>query len=436
MFCTNCGKQIADDAQFCPECGAAVIPAAQIPETEPETPPQDAPVAQEPSEAPEIPETPVTPEVPETPEAPEAPEAAQPMELPVFEPYQPEQAAEGAEPTPEATPEDDVPPVPPKKSRAGLVIGIIAAVVILGGILLAGLLTNWFGLAAGPGDKIVEAFQNNSSQTCMTVDMDLKLKQDGEKAGFAGTLTVTEDPENREIAFLFEGKVKNGFYSMDMTIGVNDGYMLIGVMGQYVWADIHEQMDEIWKQYDEEQAGEAQVEDIDWEQVIEQLRKQIEQIDDEAWEEMTAHVNLNELVSCLSEYGAHFNDRQWLEEYAGYEEKDDGDQTLHCFDPFSKEFLMETLRAFRTVFVDEAEYNSAMEDLEETDFGDLDAELVFGITDRMLTELGIEVSAEDTEVEFTFGFSDFGTAKVDTEYLDELREQAEEVDAADLGLGA
>ena len=33
MFCTNCGKQIPDDARFCPECGAQTEPQANTAST-------------------------------------------------------------------------------------------------------------------------------------------------------------------------------------------------------------------------------------------------------------------------------------------------------------------------------------------------------------------------------------------------------------------
>ena len=36
MFCTNCGHPLADDANFCPECGSPVYRAEpeKMPETE------------------------------------------------------------------------------------------------------------------------------------------------------------------------------------------------------------------------------------------------------------------------------------------------------------------------------------------------------------------------------------------------------------------
>ena len=37
MYCSNCGKEIDDDAVFCPFCGNSVKPQTEAPETEPET---------------------------------------------------------------------------------------------------------------------------------------------------------------------------------------------------------------------------------------------------------------------------------------------------------------------------------------------------------------------------------------------------------------
>ena len=48
MFCSDCGKQIADDAKFCPSCGAQVAqPGQSAPQAEPvQTPPQPEPQAE------------------------------------------------------------------------------------------------------------------------------------------------------------------------------------------------------------------------------------------------------------------------------------------------------------------------------------------------------------------------------------------------------
>lgn len=117
MFCTNCGKQLDDNSKFCPSCGTKLerveIPvAAAAAMTEPEVP------APEPTPAPE-PEQ-IRQEAP-------APEQAW-QEAPTSEPTpapEPEQVWQEA-PAPEPTPAPEQ-----KKSKKGLIIGLIAGGVVL-----------------------------------------------------------------------------------------------------------------------------------------------------------------------------------------------------------------------------------------------------------------------------------------------------------------
>ncbi len=118
MFCTNCGKQLDDDAKFCPSCGH-VVDEAERGAQEPETP-QPAP------ETPPEPEAP-TPEAPRVPGAPEEPlpEAAPPPSVgAAYQPTVPGAPTPAAEPTaaepvapeptvPEPTPPSAATPQPP-----------------------------------------------------------------------------------------------------------------------------------------------------------------------------------------------------------------------------------------------------------------------------------------------------------------------------------
>ena len=104
MFCAHCGKQIPDEAKFCANCGMAQ-PTPVIPEPAPTVTaevPQPEPVVQE-TAAPEISEfaAPVMP-------APEAP---------VWTP-------------PQATPVATMEAPAKKKSKKGLVIGIVAVLIV------------------------------------------------------------------------------------------------------------------------------------------------------------------------------------------------------------------------------------------------------------------------------------------------------------------
>ena len=79
MFCSNCGKQLPDNAKFCPDCGQPII----IPETtyvsEPE--PEPVPVA-----APEPVKEPEPVRAPEPVRVPDPVKENEPVDMPMFVP--------------------------------------------------------------------------------------------------------------------------------------------------------------------------------------------------------------------------------------------------------------------------------------------------------------------------------------------------------------
>ncbi len=158
MFCGKCGSKNEDGAKFCSSCGAPLMtaaPAAAPVEPEP-APVQPEPAPVQPAAAPVQPEpTPVQPAAaPVQPEPTPVQPAAAPVQ-PEPAPVQPEPAPVQPEPTPvqpeptpvqpaantfvqpaPAAPVAPVAPVAPakkKKGKGGLIAGITAAVVVLGG---------------------------------------------------------------------------------------------------------------------------------------------------------------------------------------------------------------------------------------------------------------------------------------------------------------
>ncbi len=126
MFCGNCGQKIEDGAKFCPFCGSQI----QIPE-EIKSAESAAPV-----EAPAEPAAFVQSAAPvETPAEPAA--FVQPT-APVEAPAEPAAFVQPAAPVeapaePAAFVQPAAPVKPKKKGKAGLVIGVSAAAVVLGG---------------------------------------------------------------------------------------------------------------------------------------------------------------------------------------------------------------------------------------------------------------------------------------------------------------
>lgn len=129
MFCRFCGKQIPDNAKFCPKCGKSLTPPAPAaaPQPDPVPAPQPAP---DPAPQPAVVSAPQSTPAPQ-PEAPR-PEASQPTPAPQLEAPQPEAApaptytgeGESAAPQPAAE------PAPAKKSRrAPLIIALCLALL-------------------------------------------------------------------------------------------------------------------------------------------------------------------------------------------------------------------------------------------------------------------------------------------------------------------
>lgn len=193
MFCTTCGAQLPDGARFCSKCGAPVAPA---PKPAPEPPaPTPEPAAEQPAPAPAAPEpepaaeapapkpttaaapapdapkppeaasepVPATPPSPASPDAPRPPEGMEPTAAPSpaapspapATPPAPNAAEKPAAPAATVPADTFVPtPVPPKKSKKHLVIGIVVAIVV--GVLAYGAVQMLMGGGAWKGSMMLE----------------------------------------------------------------------------------------------------------------------------------------------------------------------------------------------------------------------------------------------------------------------------------------
>ncbi len=120
MYCPKCGTQLSDQAKFCSKCGAMLKAPAQMPSVPQPTPP--APV--------QTPQAPVTQQRPQTP---------------VQEPVTQQKPQAPIRPNPQtAVPGETPSPAPKKKSKAPLIIALVAVFV-----LLAAVAAWWFFLRGG-----------------------------------------------------------------------------------------------------------------------------------------------------------------------------------------------------------------------------------------------------------------------------------------------
>ena len=152
MFCTNCGKQIDDNLSFCIYCGKPTKKTGAAAQKSPTN-------AAQPNNA-SVNNQPVKPAA--------SPTTASPM--PSSQPN-----VSFVTPTPQTAAAAPAITTPTRKrgNKRGLIIGIVIALVIIGGIVVAGIMTNWFGLAQAPVKSSVDEYtweelSNISSQISKT----------------------------------------------------------------------------------------------------------------------------------------------------------------------------------------------------------------------------------------------------------------------------
>lgn len=165
MFCTNCGKELAEGAAFCTQCGAPVAAPSAPSQTDEQVAVATGETAEVAPEAEPVPEPEPAPEpVPEpaaapAPEAEPAPEPAaetKPVPTAVPEPAPAEEST--TVPDPQAMPAPDLFNQPPqKKGGAGKTVGIVAGVVALLAVLcVGGYFVYQTFFATGPEEVIMQ----------------------------------------------------------------------------------------------------------------------------------------------------------------------------------------------------------------------------------------------------------------------------------------
>lgn len=185
MFCLNCGKELSDDAVFCGYCGHRT----------------DAPAAA-------TQETVIVPEIPGEPAVP----GGTPVDRPtVIVPEIPLN-------TPEPDPLDDMYADKPERGNLiGLIIGLIAAAMVLTSVIIVvvlGAMNNWW--RQEPADE------ETKPTTAPTASVD----PEGTKPGGDADQPTTPDPNKKLVEHSFDGlRLYLGEEFTAVTGGAGDGFM-------------------------------------------------------------------------------------------------------------------------------------------------------------------------------------------------------------------
>lgn len=432
MFCIHCGSEIPDGSVFCPICGQRIEGAFSEPDTselaapgetlcsscpnvpEGESVPGDAPV-REPAD-PEfgiVAGEPAYPCCQIPPEEPAYPGYGIPGEEPAYPGYgisaeTPAYPGDGG-PAPEPSPEK------PKKGK-GLKTALVFGCMTL--ILAAAVFVLWrcFGAdgdsSAAPVDSIADAFRNTFISESYT--MEYTMETDGVESRQFSQLMM--DLEKREM--IRYNEITSGGTSF--ISAMYDGYAITGMSGGPYYAyEAGDDPGEIFELC--ETLGDDDFSLISYmedEGLFEELEKAVDvDLDAEA------------LSSCLETYLDQLNDEAWLEEYAGFRMDEEDGVDLYCFDVDLYTFVCESIKEFKDSFVDEAEYEKVLKQLEELEekLKGAELELIFGIDGEHLVRMevfGRKDGAKELDIEIKI--SNIGTTEIDTEMLAEMLAEADD----------
>ena len=380
MICTKCGNPMPDGAVFCGACGnrmdeqpvAAPVQEAYVPQQQetaaaPATPVQEAYVPQQ-QETAAAPATPVQPA----------------YEAPVYEPaYVPA----GAETAPAA-------PAPKKKSMAWLFVLIGAAALALC-VVLAGVLTGWFGLV-----KPVRTVLKATEKTLLADNFTMELKMYGEKV----TVKCSIDVDNKTITAVGEDEDGENVFI------IYDNYVIEEYDGEYYYQDVSEDIEPIFDYYEE---GKENKFSAEW----------ITELLDEAGAFDGEEIDKDEFEKCLGKFMRKADSTSWLKKNAGYKKGLEKGATVHSFDIDAKDFGTATLKFFEPCFEDEDDYEDAMDELDDLDKDDYEkVKIEFSVKGGKL--VGLMLKSDGEKINLTF--SDIGKTDIDYDELDDMLDAAEE----------
>lgn len=289
-----------------------------------------------------------------------------------------------------------------KRKRWPLVLGIVLGclVLLIGGVVTAGLMTNWFGFY-GPMTKIALAGKNtldSGSFTCIgTITTD--------SADTTVTVKTQIDPAQRELNMALLSQRGSTIAA------VYDGNFIVNYVLACSKTDISSGVDTFFNlAYGSSGDGEQ-----DWE-------KTFQEFDDALYNEYKDDIDFEKIDKCLINYFRQLNSNRWLGENAGFSEETRDGVTYYRFSPDLHKLLTASLECFRDIFKNEDTYRKALNYLndQKTTLKERDFMVCFGIAEDMLVHLELKMDADTGTTAFDLEISDFGSTAVDVAALKKL----------------
>ena len=386
--CSVCGKEWEDHVSFCAACGNPTVPveAAPMPVEAAPMPAEDATVAVE-----------------------HAPVAVENATV----------AVENAPVAVEMAPVE-AEAVPAKKSFKKWLPAIIASVAAVA-ILLSGLLTSWFGLAA-PHRRIAKALKN--TLTAKSYTLTLTNEEVGEDYSYSikSTGRVTVDEKKKSVTTY--GKGTYVYESTSDDESEKNAYNYVSIIEndiQYQYQlDEDGKVDDAtiqeMKDYSKNVFKERAMWDVpDWEHFLKQ----------QGWNE---HMNAGKMDALVEDViKEYLSDRKWLKKTAGMTKQGN----TYTFNPDAKDLLKDMLDVVEDskAFTDKADewadkLSNRLKDIKSKKT-DMDIELSITIEGRYVTKISIEIEEVTDGKKYVtkteYAYSDINKTDVSKKDVDKVK---------------
>ena len=300
-----------------------------------------------------------------------------------------------------------------EKKRNSRKIGLIAAIcgaALLTLIVAAGFVIGWLNLS-GPGVQIAAAAGRTLSAENVTVSFEFANDYGFGTQKAKGEMQVSFVPNKRQLNLY--GNMKTAGEISEFA--VYNGYLIVKSAAGNYRVDIREDLEGFFDDYEE-----AMKEDRDLENILADLDE---------------HIHFDALEDCLEEYGKKLNNKQWLEENAGYSVEKENGTKVHTFGPDLYTFLKESLPFFEEAFKNKNDYKEAkdMLDNSKTELRAVDVVAQMGVKGGKMVSLALEV-ADEEGVGFLLDakFSNIGSTEMDWDKLEKLLGESKDMPS---GLG-
>lgn len=379
-FCAKCGGSVQDDAVFCLNCGSSITNSTPVEfQEEPAEPVLDSPA-------------PV--------ECEELPDAA------------PICAAE--EPAEEAAP-----PMPRKKKSKGKLIGIIVGgIVLLAAIafVIIGFVTNWFGgPLGGLANACAKTWNAGNFTLNLSASIDMSKSYDSSMgiigdptmgslmSDLSGEFKIDIDRENRELIVLADIPVRE--YAATILIHNCSMYMIARDQeDQILSAQTQQLPQESFDELFDILNGDNETND-------EALEKLLEQLDSKA--------DVEELKAFFQSIGREcLGNQEWLEEFLGFEKKDNKYTFEIDVDDLTKDLAE---RAYEADIISKSQKKSMTSTKSNATI-----EIDMTVEGGYLTELEMLMDTETMDISFIMEFSDINKTEITEDDINDTKDTVTE----------